>query len=330
MPSSRCEMSAPPVSSGTTDHGASSPDARVVAPAAGRHQPSGALSADADGAADGDADEDGGTGRSSSAGAHADAAPSAMATARGDRDPRGRRPHDPAAAASITAISILRICSIACTARCDRSRVGIADELDQPIGDDLPRQSPAVLEPAARLLLAAVGGERRPVAVDLVLIGARHVQRDRLGEGELRPGIHRVVVATGEPEVRVHDLAAHAGHLIRIPPDRHQLGAGDEGGVEADRGLGRVVEPQERGHIGHRRLLGRSQVRLSAGSGQGVGENEGSAPERRGACFVGGPEGTRTPDPLHAMQVRYQLRHRPGIARLPARGNPTRLLHPGL
>ena len=25
----------------------------------------------------------------------------------------------------------------------------------------------------------------------------------------------------------------------------------------------------------------------------------------------GGPEGTRTPDPLHAMQVRYQLRHRP-------------------
>ena len=26
---------------------------------------------------------------------------------------------------------------------------------------------------------------------------------------------------------------------------------------------------------------------------------------------MSGPEGTRTPDPLHAMQVRYQLRHRP-------------------
>jgi hypothetical protein len=27
-----------------------------------------------------------------------------------------------------------------------------------------------------------------------------------------------------------------------------------------------------------------------------------------------GAEGTRTPDPLHAMQVRYQLRHSPSIA----------------
>jgi hypothetical protein len=27
--------------------------------------------------------------------------------------------------------------------------------------------------------------------------------------------------------------------------------------------------------------------------------------------FPGGAEGTRTPDPLHAMQVRYQLRHSP-------------------
>jgi hypothetical protein len=30
--------------------------------------------------------------------------------------------------------------------------------------------------------------------------------------------------------------------------------------------------------------------------------------------FVGGAEGTRTPDPLHAMQVRYQLRHSPKAA----------------
>ena len=31
--------------------------------------------------------------------------------------------------------------------------------------------------------------------------------------------------------------------------------------------------------------------------------------------FTCGAEGTRTPDPLHAMEVRYQLRHSPAIAR---------------
>ncbi len=33
-----------------------------------------------------------------------------------------------------------------------------------------------------------------------------------------------------------------------------------------------------------------------------------------GVLFRSGAEGTRTPDPLHAMQVRYQLRHSPGNA----------------
>jgi hypothetical protein len=32
---------------------------------------------------------------------------------------------------------------------------------------------------------------------------------------------------------------------------------------------------------------------------------------RTESVVLGGAEGTRTPDPLHAMEVRYQLRHSP-------------------
>ncbi len=47
--------------------------------------------------------------------------------------------------------------------------------------------------------------------------------------------------------------------------------------------------------------------------------------------FVGGAEGTRTPDPLHAMQVRYQLRHSPkpsppGVFAIPG-SNLTSVIH---
>ena len=44
-------------------------------------------------------------------------------------------------------------------------------------------------------------------------------------------------------------------------------------------------------------------------------------------CDFGGAEGIRTPDPLHAMQVRYQLRHRPVASGPRAGHNSTRLVH---
>ena len=40
-----------------------------------------------------------------------------------------------------------------------------------------------------------------------------------------------------------------------------------------------------------------------------------------------GAEGTRTPDPLHAMQVRYQLRHSPELSKTPG-GNLQREITP--
>ena len=44
----------------------------------------------------------------------------------------------------------------------------------------------------------------------------------------------------------------------------------------------------------------------------------------------GGAEGTRTPDPLHAMQVRYQLRHSPVFSLLRTSGEPDPVLCPDL
>jgi hypothetical protein len=40
-------------------------------------------------------------------------------------------------------------------------------------------------------------------------------------------------------------------------------------------------------------------------------------PPRAALSSSGGAEGTRTPDPLHAMQMRYQLRHSPEVVRHP-------------
>jgi hypothetical protein len=58
---------------------------------------------------------------------------------------------------------------------------GMLDEIGQPRGHDLPRQSELVLEPAA-LNLAAAGGELRPVFVNVLLRVAPHDKRNRFGK----------------------------------------------------------------------------------------------------------------------------------------------------
>ena len=57
----------------------------------------------------------------------------------------------------------------------------------------------------------------------------------------------------------------------------------------------------------------------SAYNGPGNKKSAGTLRFRR---ISGGAEGTRTPDPLHAMQVRYQLRHSPEIFVAPAQIQP--------
>ena len=39
-------------------------------------------------------------------------------------------------------------------------------------------------------------------------------------------------------------------------------------------------------------------------------------PKEKVVYLESGAEGTRTPDPLHAMQVRYQLRHSPKLKQI--------------
>jgi hypothetical protein len=62
--------------------------------------------------------------------------------------------------------------------------VGVGEELVHARRDDLPGDAEAVLQPAARAFLAAVG-ELLPVVVDLVLVLAVDQEGDRLAEGEL-------------------------------------------------------------------------------------------------------------------------------------------------
>ena len=64
-------------------------------------------------------------------------------------------PTGPAYAASSSATSSFPIWSIACMARSAPAGIGYLEHLVELLWDDLPRQAEAVLEPAARAVLAA-------------------------------------------------------------------------------------------------------------------------------------------------------------------------------
>jgi hypothetical protein len=62
----------------------------------------------------------------------------------------------PLPARSRPSISIFPICSIAAMARLRLLAVGVGDQLIETPRDDLPRDAEAVVEPAARPVLAAL------------------------------------------------------------------------------------------------------------------------------------------------------------------------------
>src|SRR5690242_2429175 len=83
----------------------------------------------------------------------------------------------------------------------------VTQHLGQDLGHDLPREPEAVLAPAARPFLAAIGRESVPVLVHLRLVLARDHQREAFGECECRPAVEGQVLAPVELERRAKYLA---------------------------------------------------------------------------------------------------------------------------
>src|SRR4051794_39596739 len=92
------------------------------------------------------------------------------------------------------------------------SGIGIGDRLRQDDRRNLPGQSPFVLAPAARALLAAVADDRVPVAVRFGLVDGRDLKRERFGVLERRPAV--------EPEARNAQHGKLDGQHIPFLPRR--------------------------------------------------------------------------------------------------------------
>src|SRR5258708_3599789 len=113
-------------------------------------------------------------------------------------------------------------------------RIRIAQGLDEAGWDDLPPEAEPVLHPSA-LRLLATGGELLPELVDLRLVRAVDVERDRLGELELRTG-----VPPADPLAL--DLERHARRLaVRTRGDAQLFRAVEDRQVVAHRLFGLIV-----------------------------------------------------------------------------------------
>src|SRR5688572_26593451 len=77
-------------------------------------------------------------------------------------------------------------------------RVLVAEQFAHHGWQYLPREAEFVLEPAARTFLAAARSEFGPEVINLILILAHDLKRNRLGELEHRAAVERGEVLTGD------------------------------------------------------------------------------------------------------------------------------------
>ena len=88
-------------------------------------------------------------------------------------------------------MTIFFILYMACITRPAFSRSGSATHLQQGCGRDLPVDAELVGQPAAGLLLAAVGDQRVPVVIGLRLVLGLDEEREGLVVGHMRVGVER-------------------------------------------------------------------------------------------------------------------------------------------
>src|SRR5450756_2243799 len=124
-------------------------------------------------------------------------------------------------------------------------RVGIAQQLVQPLRGDLPAQSVRILEPPAHRLLAATGDEPVPEAIGFGLVLAGDAQRHRLVELEVGGLADRAELRT------VHAPARQHRRLVGTHPgERRDLEVVEEALVAGKCGVQVALEPEAGGDHG--------------------------------------------------------------------------------
>src|SRR6185503_38303 len=115
--------------------------------------------------------------------------------------------------------------------------------LAQLLGNDLPRETELVFEPAALTLLTTARGQLRPKVVDLLLCLAVDEERDRFRELELGPGVQRHEFLALELERAGHQRSRLSGTSLGVPASAEDLRVLEDRCVELHRLFGIVIEP---------------------------------------------------------------------------------------